>query len=329
MLLVVMIHADNRELWEHGAQVILSVQGEFANWLRELVSQVLARVAVPLFFAISGYLLLLNFPGGWDAWWAKWKRRAQSLLLPFLVWNALAVLVVTVVGGRPPWAWGISKALNAGLGITSPMFLFHLWFLRDLIVFVVLAPGLYFLAQRVPFLSLCVIGSLHVLGPWQFPWPSSLGLWYFFFGCVLAVHHWRGEGIDSHARWWLAGYALLAFADSLDAGFAWSRGLHELGLFVGCGAWLALAGFVERRGGFVASKLEAFAPASFFLYLAHEPLLRYLRYALNWLIPSGIDDGAYLLYWVPPLLAVAICTALYFTLFSRVAWLHKAFCGGR
>ena len=284
---------------------------------------------MPFFFLQSGYLFFSNYSGEWTNLLDKWKRRGESLLLPFLAWSSLAMLIVSLVGRRAPWEWGTAKALNAWLGITSPMLLFHLWFLRDLMVFIVLAPVLWFFAKRAPLLMLSLLFILHVVGPWQFPWPSSLGLWYFFLGTVLAVRKWGGEGLDSYGRWWIGIYVLLAFVDSLDSGHSWSRGLHELGLLVGCGACWVWAGRWERSGGVWVQWLERLAPASFFLYLAHEPLLRYLRYGLHDILPKNPIGESYLLYGIPAVCAILICTALYFNVMQRFALLRRAFCGGR
>ena len=146
IVLVVFIHADNRELALQGPHDLLEPQGTFSLWLRLFVSQGVARIAVPLFFAISGYLFFLGFGGAWPELKRKWRSRAQSLLIPYISWNLLAMgVLVTVSRGLPFPDWG--RNLDLAFGITRPNLIFHLWFVRDLVVLVALAPLAWWLLQ--------------------------------------------------------------------------------------------------------------------------------------------------------------------------------------
>ena len=64
------------------------------NYIRICFSHILPNVAVPTFFLISGYLF---FGGMEDTWnWADWlckiKKRGISLLIPYLLWNMIAII---------------------------------------------------------------------------------------------------------------------------------------------------------------------------------------------------------------------------------------------
>lgn len=71
---------------------------DFYNLLRVVFSDVLTRIAVPVFYVISGYLYFLNVKQ-WS--WSEYKRKSRSrlytLVIPYLLWNVAALLLF---GGR-------------------------------------------------------------------------------------------------------------------------------------------------------------------------------------------------------------------------------------
>ena len=60
------------------------------EFLKLLVSQTLVKVAMPVFFIMSGYLFFANVDK-WDVATYKKKilRRVKTLLIPYLIWNLL------------------------------------------------------------------------------------------------------------------------------------------------------------------------------------------------------------------------------------------------
>ena len=63
------------------------------DMVKVLGSDVIAQVAVPSFFFISGYLFFANVET-WNspAYRAKMLRRLKTLLLPYLIWNLLMAI---------------------------------------------------------------------------------------------------------------------------------------------------------------------------------------------------------------------------------------------
>ena len=68
------------------------------NLFRVAVSRVLTHVCVPVFYLISGYLFFIRLEK-WDykVYLDKLKKRCKSLLMPFLIWNSLAI-VLSLIG---------------------------------------------------------------------------------------------------------------------------------------------------------------------------------------------------------------------------------------
>jgi fucose 4-O-acetylase-like acetyltransferase len=328
IVLVVFIHADNRELWVDGLRRELLVQGDFAVAMRMVVSQGLARVAVPLMFAIAGYLFFLGFDGSWAGFVRKWKSRAVTLLIPYVAWGGLHLAIRCYTSGKLEGG-SVIQALNAVLGVTRPPLVFHLWFIRDLIVMVLVAPLVYAGVKRWPVPTVLVPLTIYVSGWWGLPRPGIVGIALFTLGAALGLRGWLGRTFDERPWRWVVLYALLLGLDLWDKGHVWSEPLNRISLLVGCGAFLALAGWAARGGWRWVGWVEKMAAASFFLYAAHEPLQRMLRSALAARFPGACVAGGDVLYWGPAALVCAGLTLGYFFVIQRVGWLRVPFAGGR
>lgn len=84
---VVLLHSgfDNIELAEHPV----------CDNVSYLLSQVVATIAVPLFFFISGYLFFCKidkFDG--RVYVGKLKKRARTLPIPYIFWNLFTILLI-------------------------------------------------------------------------------------------------------------------------------------------------------------------------------------------------------------------------------------------
>lgn len=109
------------------------------------------RVAVPLFFILSGATFFRHFNMG--MYQRKIKKRIHSLVIPYLSWNviSLAFAVVTTLYlskyfvGRVPFEFTIKNALQT-------IFLHKqnipFWFILTLIYFVILTPIFYILLKN-------------------------------------------------------------------------------------------------------------------------------------------------------------------------------------
>ena len=67
------------------------------------VFKILFSLAVPAFFLISGYLFFRNLKN-WDVtiWKGKIRKRAKTLLCPYVIWNLIAFLgfIITRTAGH-------------------------------------------------------------------------------------------------------------------------------------------------------------------------------------------------------------------------------------
>lgn len=143
----------------------------FPTWLVcmfNLFSEVLPRIAVPLFFIISGYLF---FRSGFmiRTYTDKLRRRVRTLLVPYILWNLL-YLIRTAFRDIPAFSglshdtaqanWSLSAVLACFWDKSRGVFPvpassyiypqdFPLWYVRDLMLVVVLAPVFYWMLKRL------------------------------------------------------------------------------------------------------------------------------------------------------------------------------------
>lgn len=120
----------------------------FACKFQFFICEDLAQGAVPTFFAISGFLFYRNFD--LSQLKRKWHSRVFSLVIPYLIWNAVYMLYMYVVC-RLPFVDTEAFPLDA-LHLAKGIFLHEyngpFWYMFQLILLTALCPVLYALMKR-------------------------------------------------------------------------------------------------------------------------------------------------------------------------------------
>ena len=110
IMLVVLVHSVTTDVKSSGLDAsIRPISSAFL--VQEFVANGIARSAVPLFFAISGYLFFHNLPFGFAQFVPKWKRRFRSLVIPYLLWSGLGIAMFSCLQ-MLPW----THRLNSSAG---------------------------------------------------------------------------------------------------------------------------------------------------------------------------------------------------------------------
>ena len=130
------------------------------------------RLAVPFFFAMSGYFLATHVDE--RGWYAKAiRKRFRTLLMPLFVWCLIWALVtiplamvLNVCAGRELFAniltgWGALRYL--ALDITRTPALGPLWYVRCLFFFVIVSPAIVYLIRRIGIVTLIIFGSIYYI----------------------------------------------------------------------------------------------------------------------------------------------------------------------
>lgn len=176
------------------------------NVSRSLVNPGLTRIAVPMFFIISGYLFFANIKTlDKEAYTRKISSRIKSLLLPYLAWNIMFALFYAVYSFHKGVSfnlfdlklfWGFSSAPTTNiLGQTILVYYpIHnvLWFVRDLFILSLLTPMIFILAKRLKLFLPIIAIVLYVFNIWSSYFFISVASFCFFtLGGYFGIQKWN------------------------------------------------------------------------------------------------------------------------------------------
>jgi surface polysaccharide O-acyltransferase-like enzyme len=337
---VVFIHAYNTELDFSNGVVGVADTSYLVDFIRNLVSNGIARLAVPLFFLMSGYFLFLGFSWSKENYIAKIKSRINTLLIPFLFWNifvlALLALAQLIPATQPFFSakkaqictFGAYDYLNAIFGIDKPPIAYQFWFIRDLIVLVVFSPAIYFAIKKsaTPFL-------LAVFALWFFDIrltyiPCPAALIFFSAGAYFALANISLFSLDRFGLLFLFSYCVTLLIDAATKGYLINPYIHDIGILLGLASTLYLTKTLIKRDKARETLLWA-SGCSFFVFAVHEPLLTVLRKVGYKLIAPSNDVVILLLYFLIPTLVILLSVLLYTCLKAIAPKFLSAISGSR
>lgn len=246
------------------------------------------ELGVPTFFVIAGYLFFYSYQSTLNSYASKIKRRFHSLFIPYVFWTLLFLIVFYLAEFSPL----IRGLFNDGRGLvqdyswidflrafwaekrTGNPFLTQLWFVRDLMVMVSLAPLIHFLIKKMGFIFVIVLGLLWYVGV---GWYSELGTLFFY--CLGA---WFGLcnkrmifTVDSYRLLLVIVFISLSVADALLQYHPINEWLHRASLLIGpLFVLTSISWMVEKKYIYDVRFLSA---SSFFVFVAHDPMLRFIR----------------------------------------------------
>lgn len=302
----------------------------------------LAGIAVPLFFFLSGFLFFYKTRFTRAAYVGKLKRRSRTLLVPYLFWNALALLL-TWAGQRllPSLAIGNNVMLSQHEGIewlkcfwvyrdNMPIYC-PFWFLRDLMVVVVCSPVVYGIVKWGRGFGVAALGFLWLSGvDCSVPGISTTAFFFFTVGAWFSIFCRDFTVVFGRVRW--VATVLYVVAATLST-VLWAHdatgcgGVHRVAIVAGLvavTAWVACG--VENKRLPVSDFL---ANSSFFIFAYHGMPIRTLynfwtkltQPLTEWTLLAG--------FFVIPALIVAIGVGAYALLRSWFPNFTRWITGGR
>lgn len=291
MIFVVFIHNNFtvNELAKRAANgygSLLFNQGAIGRWIQLFISDGIGRGAVPLFFLFAAYLQTKKD----DRYSVLLKKKARSLLLPFVLWTAFYVFIyggikLIILQVLPQFVshpdntiftWSAADWFHKILGyrktISTPDIAFQFWFLRDLIILTAISPILKFFIRKYPASFLFALSFIYI-----FPLGSYIGqsqaLLYYSLGL-----YWGMYDIPLFEKIDKIGWAesiivfLLSFFITWRF-FASQSSLYQLMVLAACVVLLKFSSVIAVHDKVfkTASYLAVF---SFFLFAAHAPTLQ-------------------------------------------------------
>lgn len=309
-VLVVVIHVSGQ---------ITNVWGEVPNgsWLIADIYGGIARVCVPLFFMISGFLLLPRV----ESLSAFYRKRIPKVLIPYIVWSL--IYLWWFCGNHP--------------GTCTPSFIrdlllvrgtyYHLWFLRALLGIYLILPVLRLMVQPEAdrkilwyLIALWLVFQTGLTLAKQF-WGFQLGLnvplatgfiGFFFLGYLLGAWSLSRLTIIVSAVAWVLGtlativgtYLLTQYSGKFE-GFFYD--FLSLNVIVASAAAFLLLRWMSESKVFalpnVHELLRWLASASFGIYLVHILVIEVLQSKIpGFHLDTFIGNP----FWSIPLVAIIV-----------------------
>lgn len=358
-ILVVYLHSYSKEL-------SASMPGALIWWVQDFVSQGISRVAVPFFFVVSGFLLFKDFPeDGMSVqyWWlGKLRKRLKTLCVPYFAWSLLGLCstyIMTRFASTQIYSYDVASPTwwLEVLGITTPpKFMFHLWFIKTILLFFVFSPLIAAIVFRMPktMLSLLFLCSVFRCG---YHGDSPSNLMFFTVGMVAARNYLSKEkvGQDNCVNVLMGGVfdkiiGFRMFFTAKTVVCAWLA-------FVFLKVLMTRLGFVDLYGvirltdmfeisimpvinmlgvaalwigyDFLTEKqllLDRIAPLSFFVYCLHWIILPWIGAITKRVLPF---HNEIMIWFVPPTLTVVIAILTGGLMRKKLLQAYNVLTGGR
>lgn len=323
---------------------LLVAEGQFPvyNILHHIVTDELARTAVPLFFFLSGFLFFYRSDFSFKTYRQKLKKRVRTLLVPYLFWNMLVFLTLLVsqpllsamTSGKnlPISDYGWLDWLNVFWNHKDGMpVCFQFWFIRDLMVVILFSPLLYYIVKYGNTLGIILLGGLWTFNLGFDHAGFSISAFFFFtFGAWFSIRK-HDFTADFRPFRWSSTLLYLALA-LLDLWLIINKStdypyIHNLGILAGIVAVVSWISYGIERNNLHSNKI--LTQSSFFVYAYHGlPALLAVKCWVKFLSPMN-EWTMVAGFFVLPFLLVGIGIGIYTVLRKYLPTFTAVITGGR
>lgn len=328
IIVVVFIHAFNFPL--HDDKIVSQpLAYKLSFFIEFFISYGLGHFAVPLFFALSGYLFFISYDNTIISYKNKIKKRFYTLLVPYTLWFMITMLVYWVlqlIPGSHKYFQNFSVSNSSFLDIlkiyiTEPR-PHQLWFIRDLFVIQLFCPIIYLLIRYLDFSLLFLLLILWIENEHVYI-ISSMGIFFFMLGSYLAINKINIEYKIDNPRCLLLIWIIIVFWDCLGA--VNNEHLNHGDYFrriIGVLAIWFNFDLIDKL--FMRLNLSRLTSYSFIIYLAHEPYQAILKkIGTSFLGPSLI------LYMLTPVIVIMLIIRLASLTSKKLPAIYRILVGGR
>jgi surface polysaccharide O-acyltransferase-like enzyme len=334
MVLVVFLHSYNVVV-NLDSKVIKLNMG-YSSFIQIFISQGICRIAVPLFFFISGYLFFLNTKGSLKEFLSKFNKRLKTIVIPYFFWSVSWLLLFLLLQSIPQLGlfFNSKHIINYNVReLFTTIFIrpipYQLWFLRDLMCLVIMAPLLFLLIKKIKYFVLVLVSLI-----WIFDFNlfvvANESLFCVVLGSFISVNKKEAlkikvtKGVFFYILTWimilLAKTSLIQY--SFEGAFLISF-LHKLGILVGgLAIWTLYDTIIPLKRDF---KILNY---SFFIFVFHEPMLSFLKKILFYVTYKS-ELISLVIYFTAPIIAIGICMLVGSLLRLATPKFYLFICGGR
>lgn len=321
--LIVLRHADLQNEYVNGQSILSNIDAPVYDFLFAIL-HTFTGIAVPMFFLFSGYLFFLKTRSMSD-YLPQLRKRVKSLLMPYLFWNLVYILIrlssqilmPSLLSGRnkPIMEYSFGEYLSCFWSMSFDAGGEHpidgpLWFVRDMMVLMILFPIIYFILKHIksavlPLLAVVFIGDFW----WNFTGLSTSALCFFSIGAFFGMY--RKNFTSPLNRFSIP--LLICYVATLVADYIFNSELSER-VCVMTGVLTAIsivANYIGRRDVKINKWL---AGCSFFIFAFHYDVLKLAIKLLYKLFEPATDSGVITLYIAAPTIVAGFGLLIYFVI---------------
>lgn len=314
------------------------------SWLERLIGGGICRMAVPMFYVISGYLFFLKCDDGVKSTLPKMRKRVRTLLVPYLLANILTFafyVAVNVVADHVPaigsvlnfrvLAWLDEGTLTLVKNVFWGPIAFQLWFVRDLMIVVLLSPLVYLwlrMSCKEPAgLALFVVMEVLFYLLWEVNGCFTALFWFSIGGLFAMNPSYSVIDIDSKSGVVaFIVYIVLCVIHAFALLPEW--GVTLIAVFGVYGAWCIYDKLLNIKVlPLPPIRILPICRYTFFIYLVHEPLLNIFKKLP--LLVSRSELTITICYLVIPPIFCAFAIVLGRVLEKLLPRAYKVYTGGR
>ena len=342
IIMVVFIHTNNTIVkFNSGSMYLCS---KYNIFVQTFFSQEITKIAVPIFFCISGYLFFLKLNGTIDEFILKYRKRVKSLLLPYLIWSIWGLLFYIILQLFPQGKNFFTNELIANYSLTKiieTIFLYPItyqfWFVRDLMVLVIFSPIFYWLIKyfrAIPILLLFIIW----LGFFNFSFViiRNESILFFCLGAYFAMNNsdFILKKLNKKGYWIFAflWFIILSINTTLICAKSDQTVLFllldKIGTLIGIIAIWSTYDIVMRNKTNPNKTIYNLSLFTFFIYAFHEPLLKIIKKGIFYI--SGASSTMSMInFFMAPIIAIIISVIVGNFIKKNAPGFYSLITGGR
>lgn len=309
-------------------------------FLQNFISYGITRIAVPLFFILSGFLFFLNFKEGKGVFFIKIKKRVKTLFIPFLFWSFFGLAFYFILQNIPFTARFFTKELIVNFStqkLLMTIFIttipYQLWFIRDLMVLVLISPLIYYCLKHFWKLMLLLFFVLWLFVTNDFQNSIEAAL-FFFTGSLISLYkqHLLEINYEKQTKYffclWFVLMLLKITLQYFDKDQMICTLIFKLSILIGiiC-LWGIYDTFLKNHQQFKNNILKV-SSYTFFIFAAHEPILTVLKKVLFIILGKGYFNHLEV-YFLAPFSTIFICLLLGVFFKTKLKIIYEIITGGR
>ncbi|MDH7463673.1 acyltransferase [Chitinophagaceae bacterium 26-R-25] len=340
IIMVVYIHAFNLQTnMATGSEVI---QRGYNSFIQDFVSHGIASFSVPLFFIISGFLYFINMKtGAASEFIQKYKRRFETVVLPYLIWSVLGILFVLLLQSIPPLRLFFSQNLMIKdyslLDWLDNIFInpvqYQFWFLRDLIVLIAISPVIYYLIKYLKVFAVIIFLMIWLLDA-QLIVFKSVSLFFFGLGSFFGIQKIDIEKLSlkkfsiALGVTWIALICLRTIFTYESYWNYWVYVFHSMIMLLGVITIWSIYDTIVGSTDISTTKLYSLFQYTFFIFAFHEPALTMCR-KISFFVLGRTQAISLAIYFIAPVLVIITAIACGFLVKKAAPRVYTVITGGR